>query len=549
MPNNKVIISQSILNDIANAIKTKTGMGEQEKIKPINMANTISSISGEVHLPIAVNITQSEHQTITVTPVNINNTSATGTSIPVPNSVTLNATIVAEEGYTVGTLNQSNVTANWGDTVSFSATPAVAIFNFTLPATTNQTITLSYTEPGESLVTRTSTSTAQVISMKYGTTWNATVTGADGYNPGTLSISSGTVNGNISITVTEATVKIYEIDCGVLISGVAQNYPNGQVDNNNYYTISDYFKTDPGSYLKSNWLSMRGYSNIENDQYASYTNLYYNPNQFLIYYQYGAGANFDLGDKESLTVDGLNSDGYYDSSTGYIHFINNKYNPIIIRQLFGVEVLYVDPRSLPTDSSMKIYNYDFNNRILSLDSDPNNPDGTIMLLYVPGGNNVNISDNYIYNHIYIPPDNWTSNRIIERYLFNFTYEDTVTETVYSNTAGKKNADITTYANLLDGPIYDIEMFGFRVFHVEDNESYQDYYDQLSRVAYTSNLASACFTIYDHDDPKLHPDIVQENFRMLIYKQLVDQMYPYIDNSDPQNNPLLNTPINFKLIFK
>ena len=545
MPNNKVIISQSILNDIANAIKTKTGMGEQEKIKPINMANTISSISGEVHLPIAVNITQSEHQTITVTPVNINNTSATGTSIPVPNSVTLNATIVAEEGYTVGTLNQSNVTANWGDTVSFSATPAVAIFNFTLPATTNQTITLSYTEPGESLVTRTSTSTAQVINMKDGTTWNATVTGADGYNPGTLSISSGTVNGNISITVTEATVKIYEIDCGVRISGVAQNYPNGSI--NNIYTISDFLKTDPFNYLHSNWLSMRGYSNIENNKYASYTNMYCNPNQFLIYYQ--EDDNFDLGDKSSLTADGLNSDGYYDSSTGYIHFINNKYNPIIIRQLFGIEVLYVDPRSLPTDSPAKIFNYDFNNRILSLDSDPNNPDGTIMLLYVPGAASINISNDYIYNHIYIPPDNWTSNRIIERYLFNFTYEDTVTETVYSNTAGKKNADITTYANLSDGPIYDIEMFGFRVFHVEDNESYQDYYDQLSRVAYDSNLSSYCFTIYDHDDPKLHPDIVQENFRMLIYQQLVDQMYPYVDNSDPQNNPLLNTPINFKLIFK
>lgn len=127
MPNDKVIISQYILNDIANAIKTKTGMGEQEKIKPINMANTISSISGEAHLPITVNITQSGHQTITVTPVNINNASATGTSIPVPNSVTLNATIVAEEGYIAGTLNQSSVTANWGDTVTFSATEAELI--------------------------------------------------------------------------------------------------------------------------------------------------------------------------------------------------------------------------------------------------------------------------------------------------------------------------------------------------------------------------------------------------------------------------------------
>ena len=549
MPNDKVIISQSILNDIANAIKAKTGMGEQEKIKPINMANTISSISGEAHLPITVNITQSGHQTITVTPVNINNVSATGTSIPVPYSVTLNATIVAEEGYIVGTLNQSSVTANWGDTVTFSATPATLItFDFTLPATTNQTITLSYTEPGESLVTRTSTSTTQVINMKYGTTWNATVIGDSGYEPGTLSISSGTINGNISITVTEATVKIYEVDCSVMISGVAQNYPAGEVNNNNYYNaIGNYFKTNPGNYLKSDWLSMRGYSNIENDKYSSYTNLNYSPNQFLIYYQ--EDAIFDLGDKESLTVDGLNSDGYYDSSTGYIHVKNNKYNPIIIRQLFGVEVQYINPTIAQSIPSIQIYNYDFNNRILSLNSDPDNPDGTIMLLLANGNTYyVNPSETYIMNHIYIPPDDWTNNHIIERYLFNFTYEDTVTEAVYSNTSGKKNTDIT-YANLSDGPVYDIEMFGFRVFHVEDNESYQDYYDQLSRVAYDNNLSSTYFISYNQNNPKLHPNIVQENFRMLIYKQLVDQMYPYVDNSDPQNNPLLNTPINFKLIFK
>lgn len=126
MPNDKVIISQSILNDIANAIKTKTGMGEQEKIKPINMANTISSISAELHSPITVNIVQSEHQTITVTPVNVNNGSVSGTTVTPPTTVTLNAAIVAEEGYTAGTLNQSSVTANWGDTVTFSATSAIA---------------------------------------------------------------------------------------------------------------------------------------------------------------------------------------------------------------------------------------------------------------------------------------------------------------------------------------------------------------------------------------------------------------------------------------
>ena len=80
-------------------------------------------------------------------------------------------------------------------------------FTLTLAATTNQTITLKYTQPGASQVTKTSTSSAQNFTVKVGTTWTATIAGATGYNAGTLSPgSSGTVNANTTVSASAATV-------------------------------------------------------------------------------------------------------------------------------------------------------------------------------------------------------------------------------------------------------------------------------------------------------------------------------------------------------
>jgi len=177
-----LLINESILTDIADAIRTKTG--KSQKIYPSNMDEEILSISAggttptgsinittngthdvtnyasaivnvptsgttptgsinittngthdvtnyssavvtvdtESHPPITINITQSDHQTISVsksmTPVTNNN------QVLVPSTVTLKATITPASGYDAGTLNQTQVTAHWGDTVSFSATPA-----------------------------------------------------------------------------------------------------------------------------------------------------------------------------------------------------------------------------------------------------------------------------------------------------------------------------------------------------------------------------------------------------------------------------------------
>jgi len=76
----------------------------------------------------------------------------------------------------------------------------------TLSGTTNQTITLTYTEPGAMAVTVTSTSSDQTFSVLTGTTWTASVTGATGYTAGALSASSGTVSANTTISAEAATL-------------------------------------------------------------------------------------------------------------------------------------------------------------------------------------------------------------------------------------------------------------------------------------------------------------------------------------------------------
>ncbi len=136
MSNELCLIGKQLLTDIANAIRSKTG--KTALIYPKDMDTEILSIDTEAHLPITVNITQSEHQTITVTP-DVAGFAITNGQITVPTSIQLTATIAPDTGYTAGTLNHSSVTAAWGDTASFSATPAtvqkVGVLNVSMSTT------------------------------------------------------------------------------------------------------------------------------------------------------------------------------------------------------------------------------------------------------------------------------------------------------------------------------------------------------------------------------------------------------------------------------
>ncbi len=86
-------------------------------------------------------------------------------------------------------------------------------YEFLLAGTTHQTVTVKYTQPGKSETTKTSTSSAQYISVLAGTTWSATVAGATGYNPGSLQYgSSGTIrDNNTIIDASAATLKTFTL--------------------------------------------------------------------------------------------------------------------------------------------------------------------------------------------------------------------------------------------------------------------------------------------------------------------------------------------------
>ena len=119
----KVFISDTYLTNIADAIRVKNNTNTT--YTPAQMATAINSLSLEQHLPVRIEIIQSEHQTIKVVPTVNPITISENSTINFP-TVSLSATVTADEGYTPGTLNQSLVNAEWGDTVTFSATEANA---------------------------------------------------------------------------------------------------------------------------------------------------------------------------------------------------------------------------------------------------------------------------------------------------------------------------------------------------------------------------------------------------------------------------------------
>lgn len=143
-----LFITDTELTNIADAIRAKNG--SELLYTPAQMATAISNLdvsgsgsgSGNNNQgvsPITVVITQSSNQTILVA-ATINSTqnlTSNGGSVTVPQTVTLTATVTPDTGYIAGTLNQSTVSATWGDTVSFSATDATqaSAENWTLVGT------------------------------------------------------------------------------------------------------------------------------------------------------------------------------------------------------------------------------------------------------------------------------------------------------------------------------------------------------------------------------------------------------------------------------
>lgn len=132
----KVLITESTLEDIADAIRAKANTNRT--YKPSEMAIAIHSL-GDEHRPARINIAQTDNQTITV---NANLFSAsevqaehtTSFAVNIPSSVQLNASVTPDTGYAAGELNITNTTASWGSTINFSASQATEKINITITA-------------------------------------------------------------------------------------------------------------------------------------------------------------------------------------------------------------------------------------------------------------------------------------------------------------------------------------------------------------------------------------------------------------------------------
>lgn len=100
-----VLINDTYLKAIGEAIRSK--LGTVLKYKPSEMATAINNIQTLKGGGYKVNITQSEHQTITVSQQSFNNQTAGFTINDYP---TINVSLKADPGYIAGSLNHTNFT-------------------------------------------------------------------------------------------------------------------------------------------------------------------------------------------------------------------------------------------------------------------------------------------------------------------------------------------------------------------------------------------------------------------------------------------------------
>lgn len=162
------------------------------EINDINSNHTISATNATA-LKYILNITQSNHQTITVTA----NGNKYISYAYLPYGTKWTATITADIGYTAGTLNKTSGTITGDDNIS--ATPASKDeYTLSIIQSAHQTITVHANN-----IDYTST-----VSLPYGTKWTAVIKPDTGYNAGGLNKYSGTITGDDSVFATSAANKI-----------------------------------------------------------------------------------------------------------------------------------------------------------------------------------------------------------------------------------------------------------------------------------------------------------------------------------------------------
>lgn len=189
---------------VPSNLSGKTGFDTPLKIKK---SGTEYVVQSKVLNYFTVTIVQSDNQTIRVV---CNGTTYTSSFQALAGS-SYTVTVVPETGYTAGSPSSSSGYVN--SNLTISASPASkASYLVTVVQSAHQTITVTCNG-----VNYTSNFTAN-----YGDTWTATILASSGYRPGTLSATSGTITGAVTISATAATIIQYMVTLNTVDNGYWQ---------------------------------------------------------------------------------------------------------------------------------------------------------------------------------------------------------------------------------------------------------------------------------------------------------------------------------------
>ena len=160
----------------------------------------------------AMNITQVANQTIRVT--NASGTAiSTGTLLPMNTALTITCTPATGYKASSPTINGTTVTSPYKIT---QANIEAGSFKLSCTAAAKQTYTFTINQSAHQTITVTCNGTAHTstFTATYGDKWTATISPDTGYNAGTLSATSGTITGAVTISATAAAIKTFTLSFG-----------------------------------------------------------------------------------------------------------------------------------------------------------------------------------------------------------------------------------------------------------------------------------------------------------------------------------------------
>ena len=225
--------------------------------------HTISATNATA-INYTLSINQSNHQTITVTANGNKYTS----NVSLPYGTKWTASIIADTGYTAGTLSKTSGTITGNDSISASPSSKNG-YTLSIIQSTHQTI----------IVHANNNDYTSNVSLPYGTKWTAIIKPDTGYTAGKLNKTSGTITGNDSVSASAATIINYKITIRETENTITTVTATSSLDSTNAITWTTGSKSFPyGSTWTAHTEGVTGYTagevNLPSGTLTSDTTIY-----------------------------------------------------------------------------------------------------------------------------------------------------------------------------------------------------------------------------------------------------------------------------------